>query len=88
MKKKTAKSKPKTSVRQPAKGCRRPSVCSPLARAELEEARALILECARKRGELDAREGVTIPPAEFCEDNKVSKMLRDAWLEGWYSANQ
>jgi len=63
------------------------AVCSPLERQELEEARALVLECARKHGELDAKEGVTIPPAEFCEDNKASKMLREAWLKGWHSAN-
>lgn len=31
MKKKIAKSKPKTSARQPAKGCRRPSSCSALS---------------------------------------------------------
>ena len=60
---------------------------SALEREELEEARALILECARKHGMLDAKEGVTIPPAEFCEDTKVSKMLRAAWLQGWHSPN-
>jgi hypothetical protein len=25
--------------------------------------------------------------AEFCEDTKVSRMLRDAWLQGWHSAS-
>ena len=62
-------------------------LCSPLERAELEEARALVLECARKHGEMDAKEGVTVPPVEFCEETRVSRMLRDAWLDGWHSAN-
>ena len=58
---------------------------SPLESKEIEEARTLVLACARKYGELDAKSGTTIPPAEFCEDTKVSKTLREAWLEGWRS---
>lgn len=53
-----------------------------------EEAQSLALECALKRGELDAREGVTLPPAEFLEDTKASRMLREAWLRGWHSTSQ
>lgn len=60
---------------------------SPTWREELEEARQLVLACARLHGERDAKEGVTIPPPEFCEDTKPSKMLREAWLEGWNAAN-
>ncbi len=40
---------------------------------------------ARLKGVQDAREGVTIPPPDFCEETKPSKMLREAWLEGWHS---
>ncbi len=40
---------------------------------------------ARLKGAQDAREGVTIPPPDYCEETKQSKMLREAWLEGWHS---
>ena len=56
-------------------------------REEIQEARELVLACARLHGEKDAKEGVTVPPPEFCEETKSSKMLREAWLEGWHSAN-
>jgi hypothetical protein len=56
-------------------------------REEIQEAREFVLECARKYGIEDAKEGKVIPPVEFCEDTKSSKMLREAWLEGWHSAN-
>jgi len=83
-----APSRPSELARNVAGRSSSPSPCSLLEREELKEARALVLECARKHGELDAKEGVTIPPAEFCEDTKVSKMLRAAWLQGWHSANK
>lgn len=54
---------------------------------ELEEASSLVLECAKKLGEIDAKNGVTVPPAEFCEDTKTSKTLRESWLHGWNSVS-
>ncbi len=53
---------------------------------ELKEAKALVLLCARKHGELDAKEGVTIPPAEICDDTPAARMLLAAWSEGWHAA--
>lgn len=54
-------------------------------RAEIQEAKAFILDCARKYGEIDGREGTTVPPPEFCGESDTLKALRDAWLEGWKS---
>ncbi len=42
---------------------------------------------ARLKGAQDAREGVTIPPPDYCEETMPSKMLREAWLEGWHSVS-
>jgi len=64
-----------------------PVAGSPTWREEIEEARELVKACARLYGERDAKEGVTIPPPEFCEDTKSSKLLREAWLEGWNAAS-
>jgi hypothetical protein len=60
---------------------------SPTWREEIEEGRQIVLACARLYGKRDAEQGTTIPPPEFCEDTPSSKMLREAWLEGWHSAN-
>jgi len=46
-----------------------------------------MLECAEKLGSRDAKEGATVPPAEFCTGTKSAEALRQAWLMGFYSAN-
>lgn len=38
-------------------------------------------------GAEDRRNGVTVPPAEFCEDTEESKQLKELWLKGWNSTN-
>lgn len=79
--------KSETNEIQAAQAVDPAAICSPTWREEIQEARELVLRCARQHGIKDAKEGTTIPPVEFCEDTKSSKMLREAWLEGWYSAN-
>ncbi len=49
--------------------------------------RELNAALARLKGVQDAREGVTIPPPDYCEETMPSKMLREAWLEGWHSVS-
>lgn len=60
MKKKTAKSKPKASMRQKAKGCRRPSFCSGLAArwtdAQIEAAHSLVNDIAEDIDNGETRE--------------------------------
>lgn len=60
MNKKPAKSKPKAAVRQPAKGCRRPSFCSGLAArwndAQIEVANSLVNDIAEDIDNGETRE--------------------------------
>lgn len=52
----------------------------------MRELREIVLGVCERQGESDARAGVTVPPAEFCEDNNASKAAREAWLRGWNRA--